>query len=83
MIKNAFSHKIPVFVIFMGLLLQPYVERRCIFFMKYSQTQAIDRFRPGKEPRLLICNQGFSKKCIKCKTLSGLTKLVPKRFILN
>ena len=62
MIKNAFSHKIPVFVIFMSLLLQPYAERRCIFFMKYSQTQTIDRLRPGKEPRLLICNQGFSKK---------------------
>ena len=30
--------------------------------MKYSQTQTIDMLKPGKEPRLLICNQGFSKK---------------------
>ena len=32
------------------------------FFMEYSQTQTIDMLKPGKEPRLLICNQGFSKK---------------------
>ena len=82
MIKNAFSYKIPRSLLYLQAFHCNYKWKEDIFFYEVYSNPNTDRLRLGKEPRSFIFNQGFNKikKVIKCTTLLGSSKLVPKRL---